>query len=119
MENYGTCPNCGAEKVLNPKTGKTFCKEKCWLKGQQTDSRKTGIDRFSENLRDNTIQQMAKEKRESIELAHAENMRATCLDAASRVIAANNGNKDDVLALAEEYRKWVVEGKNNADNLNF
>ncbi len=26
------CEKCGAEKVLNPKTGKMFCKEKCWLK---------------------------------------------------------------------------------------
>lgn len=29
-----TCEKCGAEKVLNPKTGKRFCKEKCWLKNQ-------------------------------------------------------------------------------------
>lgn len=26
------CQNCGGEKVLNPKTGKWFCKVKCWLK---------------------------------------------------------------------------------------
>lgn len=26
------CNQCGAERVLNPKTGKMFCKEKCWLK---------------------------------------------------------------------------------------
>jgi len=30
-QNYGVCQDCGAEKVLNPKTGKTFCKNKCWL----------------------------------------------------------------------------------------
>lgn len=29
--NYGVCEKCGAEKVKNPKTGKIFCKEKCWL----------------------------------------------------------------------------------------
>lgn len=28
------CYKCGAEKVLNPKTGKMFCKDKCWLRGQ-------------------------------------------------------------------------------------
>jgi hypothetical protein len=28
-----TCKNCGAEMVKNPKTGKWFCSEKCWLKG--------------------------------------------------------------------------------------
>lgn len=27
-----TCNKCGAEKVLNPKTNKWFCKDKCWLK---------------------------------------------------------------------------------------
>src|SRR5690606_10420847 len=26
------CADCGADKVKNPKTGKIFCKEKCWLK---------------------------------------------------------------------------------------
>ncbi len=27
-----TCYKCGAEMITNPKTGKIFCKEKCWLK---------------------------------------------------------------------------------------
>lgn len=31
--NYGDCNFCGAKKVKNPKTGKIFCSEKCWLKG--------------------------------------------------------------------------------------
>jgi hypothetical protein len=26
------CNKCGAPMVLNPKTGKKFCKEKCWTK---------------------------------------------------------------------------------------
>ena len=41
MENsQQTCSFCGAEKVNNPKTGKWFCKEKCWLNKshQQTSS---------------------------------------------------------------------------------
>lgn len=25
------CRSCGGDMVLNPKTGKTFCKNKCWL----------------------------------------------------------------------------------------
>ena len=36
--NYGTCEKCGAEKVLNPKTDKVFCKNKCWLKTQNASS---------------------------------------------------------------------------------
>lgn len=32
VEQYQqTCQRCGGEKVLNPKTGKYFCKAKCWL----------------------------------------------------------------------------------------
>ena len=27
------CNKCGGPKVLNPHTGKMFCKDKCWLKG--------------------------------------------------------------------------------------
>lgn len=32
-----TCNKCGVGKiVLNPRTGKTFCDQKCWLKGAKT-----------------------------------------------------------------------------------
>jgi hypothetical protein len=30
------CKKCNAEMVLNPKTGKYFCKAKCWLNAQPT-----------------------------------------------------------------------------------
>lgn len=33
-KDHGTCPKCGAEMVLNPRTNKVFCKEKCWLKNE-------------------------------------------------------------------------------------
>jgi predicted amidophosphoribosyltransferase len=29
---HGVCSFCGADKVLNKKSGKVFCSEKCWLK---------------------------------------------------------------------------------------
>jgi hypothetical protein len=32
------CQKCGADMVQNPKTGKIFCKDKCWLNGQTTQS---------------------------------------------------------------------------------
>jgi hypothetical protein len=38
-QNYGECKFCGAENVFNPKTGKVFCSEKCWLKTSSTSSR--------------------------------------------------------------------------------
>lgn len=28
---YGTCDDCGSDKVKNPRTGKVFCSAKCWL----------------------------------------------------------------------------------------
>jgi hypothetical protein len=31
-EDLGFCKKCGAKNVRNPKTGKTFCEKKCWLK---------------------------------------------------------------------------------------
>lgn len=30
--NLGNCPKCNAPMIHNPKTGKNFCKDKCWLK---------------------------------------------------------------------------------------
>lgn len=29
---YDKCQFCGADRVQNPKTGKIFCSDKCWLK---------------------------------------------------------------------------------------
>ena len=40
------CPNCGAEVVRNPKTGKLFCSAKCWLKGQPA----TKVEKFSQQI---------------------------------------------------------------------
>lgn len=31
-----TCPACQGKYVKSPKTGKVFCENKCWLKGQET-----------------------------------------------------------------------------------
>ena len=31
----GTCTDCGAKYVKNPKTGKVFCENKCWLTAGQ------------------------------------------------------------------------------------
>lgn len=31
------CQKCDAEMVRNPKTGKMFCKDKCWLKVEGTN----------------------------------------------------------------------------------
>ena len=31
-ESFGECPYCKAKMVKNPKTGKIFCEQKCWLK---------------------------------------------------------------------------------------
>ena len=30
--DLGACKDCGAKMVNNPKTGKNFCSDKCWLK---------------------------------------------------------------------------------------
>jgi len=33
---YGQCKDCNADIVKNPRTGKTFCSNKCWLKASPT-----------------------------------------------------------------------------------
>jgi uncharacterized Zn finger protein (UPF0148 family) len=35
--NLGRCKFCGSENVRNPKTGKVFCSEKCWLKNKPNE----------------------------------------------------------------------------------
>lgn len=34
QRNLGICQFCGANNVYNPKTGKVFCGNKCWLNNQ-------------------------------------------------------------------------------------
>jgi len=41
MESHGQCKLCGANLVLNPKTGKIFCSDKCWLKGEKAPGQAT------------------------------------------------------------------------------
>jgi hypothetical protein len=38
MGQFGNCKFCGAENVRNPKTGKVFCSNKCWLNKPQQNS---------------------------------------------------------------------------------
>lgn len=35
------CKSCGAKMVTNPHTGKVFCSEKCWLKKQTPEQKRT------------------------------------------------------------------------------
>ena len=39
------CRSCGAERVLNPKTGKHFCKNKCWLQNKPQNAPMGQIER--------------------------------------------------------------------------
>jgi hypothetical protein len=45
------CEHCGADIVLNPKTGKQFCAEKCWLKGQPQQQPRTQFVRQGGDLK--------------------------------------------------------------------
>ncbi|MCH7730802.1 hypothetical protein IID21_04820 [Patescibacteria group bacterium] len=37
LVSLGECSKCGAKNARNPKTGKIFCTDKCWLKEQSTE----------------------------------------------------------------------------------
>lgn len=49
MPTYPPCDFCGSEKVFNPKTGKVFCKAKCWL-NKQAKVVKQSEQKFDEEL---------------------------------------------------------------------
>lgn len=52
-KDYGKCPYCQAPKVFNPKTGKTFCKDKCWLKKSANEPQPFTPDQAkNESIRD-------------------------------------------------------------------
>lgn len=49
IEGQPCSDNCGGKNIKNPKTGKIFCENKCWLKGQTNQSPPAQND-FVENL---------------------------------------------------------------------
>ena len=61
-KDYGTCSFCGAKKVLNPRTGKIFCEDKCWLKNKPAEAYSP------EQARSVEIKQFQESKGESMRL---------------------------------------------------
>lgn len=102
----GNCKFCGANNLLS-KNNKPYCSNKCWLK-KQSQQELPADPNYAENYKHRDIQQMAKQKNDSIEKAHIENMRAASLDAASRIIAVSTKNPDDVTILAKSYLKFIT-----------
>ena len=57
---------------------------------------------------DNSIAKMAETKNKTIEKAHRENVRATCIDAATKVAVAQNiTDAERIIEIAETYLRWV------------
>ena len=54
--NYGNCNFCNAPKVKNPKTGKIFCSEKCWLKSPQKPPNATTPDFSGVKMHSNKVE---------------------------------------------------------------
>lgn len=101
------CEFCGAELVENPKTGKVFCSQKCWLKNSQSQTPKvypTKAQVFGQQLdqekRDGRIEKMFNEKQDNIALMNSKNN-------ATLVMAQRQpANLDDLIA---EWKKLVFE----------
>ncbi|MCK9370810.1 hypothetical protein M0R04_12950 [Candidatus Dojkabacteria bacterium] len=62
---FGNCKHCGAPNVKNPKTGKIFCQNKCWLNGsgsQKIAPKPQGVanfDKFNANRNEDIKEHMA------------------------------------------------------------
>lgn len=75
QSQYGMCDKCGADNVMNPRTGNIFCAEKCWLKGQPQQPR-TQFVRQGGNLqvkKEPNWPEINKEKVDNINLLNARN----------------------------------------------
>lgn len=70
--------------------------------------RQTGTANFNQGLVNDNIKQMADTKNETIQMAHKENMKGICIDAASRVVSAKGGTKEDVVAMADYFLNFIL-----------
>lgn len=74
-QNFGVCKDCGAPMAKNPKTGKIFCSEKCWLNQPQKQ--------FRQPVRQEpNWDSIRAQKEEHIEYLNAKNVASTLLAAA-------------------------------------
>ena len=93
------CPDCNnALIVKNPKTGKLFCAERCWLnKGQNTDQQQA-------QQHDTKVSAEVWEKKDRLSAAQ------TAINAAS-VSHKNAGNDELVIEAAVKYYNWMRQAK--------
>lgn len=90
--NYGQCQYCQAPKVKNPKTGKIFCANKCWLNKKQEfeqDLRSSRIEQAvqAKSQQHEEIMDVAERKSREMDILNKRNAYATCLDVAERIVA--------------------------------
>ena len=99
---YGQCKFCGANNVRNPKTGKIFCSEKCWLKGRPQE-----VARPTQNLiAQPNWEAITSRKEESMSFLNAKNNAAILLAAAIKVGQLNIA---DALKLYEEATQTIYD----------
>jgi uncharacterized Zn finger protein (UPF0148 family) len=97
-QNYGNCKFCGAENVKNPKTGKVFCSEKCWLKNKNQSAVPQKQEPNWEEIRER--------KEESMSFLNSKNNAAILLAAAIRV---GQLTLEDALRMYEQVAKTIYE----------
>ena len=78
------CETCGKEKINNPRTGKFFCPDKCWLKnqGEAKPSYQNNFNPPQTQKREPNWDEIRKEKEQSIAWLNAIN-NATALSVAA------------------------------------
>ena len=107
------CSFCGQGTLIkNPKTGKIFCDQKCWLKNQpQAQLRQQPPNQFVQNLQqqkeDERIKGFVKEKNEKISWLNAKRC------AAQIVSHRNLAQPAEILKEFEFFTKSIYDIKNN------
>jgi len=94
-----TCSDCGQGKyVKNPKTGKIFCENKCWLNGgQQQTAPVSPKTAPSEPKIDNSVW-------ESKDRLHAAQ---TALNCAANIFQGKSVPSSTITSQANEYYAWL------------
>lgn len=54
-QNYAPCPKCNGEQVYNPKSGKVFCKAKCWLNQPAVEGQKVEVVKMTPTDKDKSF----------------------------------------------------------------
>ena len=90
------CSKCGAEMVLNPKTNKMFCKEKCWLK----NSSSVTPNNQGQPVNAPIVKIGNTRTQKDIDIIRESALKSAC--------SIDGINAQAILAIAESFENWIL-----------